>query len=45
MIQYFKRKFYEQALREVLIRIMKGEQGLELARRFFRYKVFILRKK
>lgn len=45
MIRYFRRKFYEAALREVLVRIINGEKGLELARRFFNYKIFLNRKR
>ncbi len=44
-IRYLRRKFYQDALRETLFRQIKGEPGLELARRFFNYKIFLLRKK
>jgi hypothetical protein len=43
--QWFMLRYYKACLHETLIRIIKGEQGLELARRFFNYKIYQLSKK
>lgn len=37
--------YYKGCLRETLIRIIRGEKGLELARRFFNYKIYQLQSK
>lgn len=42
--RWYMKRFYQACLRETLIRTIKGEQGLELARRFFNYKVWQLSK-
>ena len=41
----FLLRFYQDCLRETMLRQMKGEPGLELARRVFRYKIYQLSKK
>jgi len=43
--KYYLRIIYRLCLNETLIRIQNGEQGLELSRRFFNYKLYQLRKK
>jgi len=37
-------RFYKACLRDVLFKILKGEEGLEVARRFFNYKIYQLSK-
>ena len=42
--RWYMLRYYKGCLRETLIRTIKGEQGLELARRFFNYKIYQLSK-
>jgi hypothetical protein len=41
---YYLKTLYKACLKETLQRILKGEQGLELSRRFFNYKLHQLKK-
>ena len=43
--RWFMLRYYKYCLRETLLRIIKGEQELELAHRFFNYKIYQLSKK
>lgn len=40
----FLLRFYRSSLKEVMLRQMSGEEGLELAQRFFKYKTHQLSK-
>ena len=45
MKRIFMLIYYKYCLRETIFRIIKGEQNLELASRFFNYKIYKLSNK
>jgi len=50
MVKYFRKRFwqkalYQMSLDETLERIKNGEENLELSKRFFEYKLYLLNKK
>lgn len=42
---WYFRKYYEACLTDTLVRIDNGECGLTLAKRFFSFKIYCLRKR